>query len=216
MAANAITLRADAARNRQSILCAAGAVFAAEGTGVTLEHIARVAGVGVGTIYRRFPSIDRLIEVVFEEKMSLYADRTEAAAEQALTEPWPAFRDYVLYIAEQQANDLAFSDLILSPQRGTELFRVQMRRALKASLTLVDRAKSSGAIRPDFEHSDLYLLTHANAGLVRGTRTSAPDSWRRLAQYLLQSFRHPAADDDELIAPSPTLSRAQRLARRIE
>lgn len=88
---------------------AASRVFAEEGTEVTLEHIAHVAGVGIGTIYRRFPTIDALVQVVFDEKMIRYADRSELAAEQALTQPWAAFRDYVLYILEQQVTDLAFS-----------------------------------------------------------------------------------------------------------
>src|ERR1700712_1935413 len=99
-------LRADAERNRRSILCAATTVFASEGTDVTLERIAGIAGVGVGTIYRRFPTIDDLIATVFEEKMSAYADRSERAAEQAIVEPWAAFRDYILYILEEQAGDL--------------------------------------------------------------------------------------------------------------
>lgn len=206
------TLRADAERNRQAIICAAGDVFAAEGTGVTLEHIASAAGVGVGTIYRRFSTIEQLIAVVFEEKMIRYADRSEEAAKQALTEPWEAFRDYVLFIMQQQANDIAFSDVILSPKRGTELFREQTRRALRASIELVDRVKEAGAIRPDFEHSDLYLLTNANSGLIRGTRRVAPEAWKRFAQYMLQSFRHPS-DDGELVAPSAILTRVHRKSR---
>ncbi|MCI2956682.1 TetR/AcrR family transcriptional regulator [Agromyces atrinae] len=180
-------LRADAERNRQAIICAAGTVFAAEGTNVTLERIAAAAGVGVGTIYRRFSSIDELVAVVLEEKMRLYADRTEEAAELALTEPWEAFRDWVLFILEQQATDLAFSDVILSAT-GSDLFRDEVKRTLRASLHLVNRARAAGAIRPDFDHSDLLMLQYANAGLIRGTQAASPDAWRRLADYMLQSF----------------------------
>ena len=212
MATESRALRADAERNRQAIICAAGRVFAAEGTQVTLEHIAQEAGVGIGTIYRRFPTIEELIGVVFEEKMTRYADRTEQAAGQALTEPWVAFSEYVLFILEQQAEDLAFSDVILSPNRGTELFRQQTRRALRASIELVDRAKAAGAIRPDFDHSDLYLLMNANAGLVRGTRRSAPDAWKRLGQYMLQAFRH-LSDEGDLVQPSVILRRVHSKAR---
>jgi len=212
MATETRPLRADAERNRQAIICTAGRLFAAEGSDVTLERIAMEAGVGVGTIYRRFRTIEELIAVVFEAKMTRYADRTEEAAERALTDAWPAFRDYVLFILEQQADDLAFSDVILSPRRGTELFRQQTRRALRASIHLVDRAKAAGAIRADFDHSDLYLLMNANAGLVRATRRSAPDAWMRLGQYLLQAFRHPAADG-ELVPPSVILGRVHASAR---
>lgn len=193
-------LRVDAERNRQAILCAAASVFAAHGTTVTLEQIAEAAGVGVGTIYRRFSSVQELVGVVLEAKMSRYADRTEQAAEQALTQPWDAFRDYVLYILEQQADDLGFNDVLLSPDTGTELFRVEMERAFRASIVLVDRARDAGAIRPDFDHSDLYLLTNANSGLLRNTRRTAPLAWRRLADYMLQAFREPG--DEPLTPPA--------------
>jgi AcrR family transcriptional regulator len=185
-------LRADAERNRQAIICAAGSVFAEHGTTVTLERIAEVAGVGVGTIYRRFASIDELVEVVLEEKMRRYADRTELAAESARTEPWKAFSEWVLFILEQQATDLAFSDVILSAGSGSELFQSEVRRALRASFHLVQRARTAGAIRSDFDHSDLLMLQHANAGLVSGTHRTAPEAWRRFADYVLQSFRSAA------------------------
>lgn len=199
-------LRADAERNRQAIICAAGSVFAEHGTGVTLEQIAEAAGVGVGTIYRRFASVHDLVGVVLEAKMSRYADRTEQAAEQALTQPWEAFRDYVYYILEQQAQDLGFSDVLLSPDTGTELFRTEMDRAFRASLQLVDRARTAGAIRPDFDHSDLYLLTNANNGLLRTTQRAAPLGWRRLGDYMLQAFREQGSEP--LTPPSPEWTEA--------
>ncbi|MCF4122613.1 TetR/AcrR family transcriptional regulator [Antribacter sp. KLBMP9083] len=204
-------LRADAERNRRAIVDAAGTVFAKEGTAVTLEHIADVAGVGVGTIYRRFSSVEELVAVVLEEKMTRYADRTEQAAQQALTEPWEAFGDYVLFMLEQQATDLAFSEVILAPATATDLFRSEIGRALDASIQLVDRAKEAGAIREDFDHSDLYLLLNANAGLIRGAGRSAPDAWRRFGQYLLQAFRERGTET--LAAPPAAWARAGRARR---
>ncbi len=185
-------LRADAERNRRAIICAAGTVFADEGTSVTLERIADAAGVGVGTIYRRFASIDDLVSVVLEEKMSRYADQTEEAAERAELEPWAAFEEWVLFILEQQATDLAFSEVILSATEGSDLFRAEVRRAIRASIHLVNRARTAGVIRADFDHSDLLMLQYANAGLVKGTRRFAPDAWRRFGDYMLQSFRDEA------------------------
>lgn len=184
-------LRSDAERNRQAIICAAGSVLAEQGTEVTLEHIAEAAGVGVGTIYRRFPSLSALVAVVLEEKMRRYADRTEQAAEQALTEPWEAFRDYVLFIMEQQADDLAFSDIILSPSRGTDVFHSELGRAFDASVTLVDRVRAAGVVRQDFDHTDLHMLLYANGGLVRGAQREAPLAWKRFAEYMLQAFQAP-------------------------
>jgi len=201
-------LRADAERNRQSIICAAGKVFAERGTDVTLEYIAEVAGVGVGTIYRRFSSVAELVAVVLDEKMKRYADRTEAAAEQAATDPRGAFEDYILYILQQQADDLAFSEQIVAPSGVSNVFRGHIHRTLRASTILIERAQAAGTLRPDFDHSDIYLLLQANAGLVRATRSSAPDAWQRLGRYMLQAFRHPG---DEPLPPVPTVwARARR------
>lgn len=189
MAAPCRRLRADAERNRRAIIRAAASVLAVEGTSTTLEQIARVAGVGVGTIYRRFSSMEELLAVVLEERMTRYADRSELAAEQALTEPWAAFRDYVLFLLEEQAADLAFSDVVLTNGGGTELFVTEKSRALRASIRLVVRARTAGAIRPDFDHSDLYLLQTANAGLLRGAQRTGPLAWKRFGDYMLQAFR---------------------------
>lgn len=197
-------LRADAERNRQAILCAAGSLLAQEGSDVTLERIAAVAGVGVGTIYRRFSSVEELMGVVLEEKMRLYAERTEQAAEQAESEPWEAFRGWVMFILEQQATDAAFSEVLLSGRSGSELFRAEKARAFTASVRLVERTRAAGEIRSDFDHSDLLMLQHAAGGLQRVQR-SAPLAWKRLGEYMLQAFRHPG--DEPLTPPSKVWTR---------
>lgn len=106
---------------------------------------------------------------------------------------------------DQQANDLAFSDVILAPGLGTELFRAHSTRALAASRLLAERAKAAGAIRADFDLSDLFLLQQANAGLVKSVHRSAPRAWKRLGQYMLQAFR---VDGGALEPSSPTWTRA--------
>jgi AcrR family transcriptional regulator len=197
-------LRADAERNRQAIICAAGSVLAQEGSDATLERIAAVAGVGVGTIYRRFSSLSELMGVVLEEKMRWYAERTEQAAEQAESEPWEAFRGWVMFILEQQATDAAFSEVLLSGRGGSDPFRAEKLRAFRASVRLVERAREAGAIRRDFDHSDLFLLQHAAGGLLRVQR-SAPLAWKRLGEYMLQAFREPG--EEPLTPPSKAWTR---------
>lgn len=189
-------LRADAERNRQAIICAAGEVFASEGTDVTLEQIAHAAGVGVGTVYRRFSSIQDLAAVVLEEKMRNYADCSEEAAERALTDPWNAFRDYVMSVLEEQASDIAFSEVITSGDGATELFRTHQERALSASKLLAERAKAAGAIRPDFQHNDLLIFISAARGVLLAPQCTDPDAWKRLAEYLLDAARAGARESE--------------------
>ena len=170
-------------------MCTAGRLFAEEGTHTTLERIAEVAGVGVGTIYRRFASIDELVAVVLEEKMASYADRAEEFAAQSSTQPWEAFEGYVRFILEQQTSDLAFSQVILDPSGASRAFQSEIRRAFTATLTIVETAKAAGAVRADLDHSDLLLLIHANAGIVGSLGQAAREASARFGQYMLEAFR---------------------------
>ena len=182
------TLRADAERNRQAILSAAAAVFARRGTDAPFDEVAREAGVGIATLYRRFPERADLIQAVFEEKMSRYADRAEATAVRARIEPKAAFLDYVEFILKEQATDPSFAEVLIAPLTGSPAFAVHHRRALVATTKLVEEVVAAGVVRSDFAHSDLYLLTLANAGLVRAARSNAAPASRRFAAYMLDAF----------------------------
>src|SRR3954454_568799 len=97
------SLRADAERNRLRILKAAQKAFAKHGLDVPLEDVAEGAGVGIATVYRRFPTRDDLIAACFEQRIEEYA----RAAEEALEAPdgWSGFRGYVERICGMQAAD---------------------------------------------------------------------------------------------------------------
>ena len=100
-------LRADARRNRERIIAAAREVFAQRGLDVPVEDIARHAGVGVATLYRRFPTRADLIAGAFEAKMAAYAD----AVTQALADPdpWAGFCSYIEQVCAMQAADQGFA-----------------------------------------------------------------------------------------------------------
>jgi AcrR family transcriptional regulator len=182
-------LRADAERNRLALVCAAAAVFKRSGTGAPLDEVAREAAVGIATLYRRFPDRDSLIEAVFEAKMRDYAERAGAAAERALTEPWAALEQYVTHIMAEQSADPGFADVVAAPLTGSRVFLTHHRDALASTITLIDRVKAAGVVRPDFEHADLFLLTLANTGLSHGAGKSAQEASRRLCAYMLESFK---------------------------
>lgn len=181
-------LRADAERNRETILCAAAEAYAREGTEISLDEVARLAGVGVGTVYRRFPTKDALIDALFEGRMTHYAERAEAARRLAETEPRRAFREQLEFLAEQQSTDLGFSDVLRDPGRGSETFRALHRRALRASIGLIKKARDAGVLRADFTHSDLLLFTEANHGIVSANRGTSAASSRRFVRFMLDAF----------------------------
>lgn len=123
--------------------------------------------------------------------MRQYADRTEEAALLARSDPRRAFRDHVSTILGTQADDLAFSDVLLDPSGASRAFRDEIGRALTATLELVELARDAGVVRPDFDHTDLLALLHANTGLVRGAGADAPEASRRFAALVLQAFETP-------------------------
>jgi len=186
--AAAPALRADAARNRESIVCAAAKAYASRGTDVSLEDVAHLAGVGVGTVYRRFPTKQALLETLFEGKMSEFAEHAEQMAALACSEPWRAFSEHVMFLVGQQARDLAFSDLLRDPEATSPAFQEHHRRSIAASQALVRAAQQAGVLRDGFSHADLLLVTDANHGIVQNAGREAAEASERFGRYMLQAF----------------------------
>jgi AcrR family transcriptional regulator len=184
-------LRADAERNRQLVVAAARGAFAELGIDVPMEEIARRAGVGVGTLYRRYPSRGDLIAAAFETKMSAYAEASREAL--ADPDPWHGFCDYVERICAMQAGDRGFTTVLTMTFPTAKRFEADRRRAYADFTTLVERAKASGGLRADFVTEDLPMFLMANAGVLTATADAAPETWRRLVGYLVQACAAPAA-----------------------
>lgn len=184
-------LRADAERNRQRIVTAARAAFAGHGLDVPMEEIARQAGVGVGTLYRRYPTRADLIAAAFEAKMSAYAETTRHAL--ADPDPWRAFRTHVETICAMQAGDRGFTTVLTMTFPTAKRFEADRDRAFADFSTLVERAKAAGRLRADFSTEDMPMFLMANAGVLASTADAAPGAWRRLVGYLLQACAAQAA-----------------------
>jgi AcrR family transcriptional regulator len=180
-------LRADAARNRQLLVDAARDVFVERGLDAALDEIARRAGVGNATLYRRFPRRHDLIAAVFLDTMR----DVVAAAEAALRDPdpWAGFAGHVEFLCSLQAGDRALADLLTSSIGGAPELEALRGRAFAGVVALIDQAQAAGVLRPDFRHQDLVLLLMANAGLVQRTGPAAPDAWRRHLGYVLAGLR---------------------------
>lgn len=195
--ANPPRMRADAVRNRARIVEAAKAIFAEQGLDVPMTEIADRAGVGVGTLYRRFACREDLITAIFEADMTGYA----VAAEEALAEPdpWCGLSSLLMRMCEWQAEDRGFSDILITSIPTLEKVERQRDRIYAAVGTLIERAHASGRIRPDVTAEDVALLLISNAGLIAATHDVAPDAWRRMAALYISSLR--AANTEE--APPP-------------
>jgi AcrR family transcriptional regulator len=185
------TLRVDAERNRQRIVSAAREVFAERGLDVPMEEIAKHAGVGVGTLYRRYPTRAELIAAAFEAKMTAYAE----AAREALAnpDPWLGFCGYVEQMCAMQAGDRGFTTVLTMTFPTAKRFEADRARAFTDFTALIGNAKEAGRLRADFAAEDLPMFLMANAGVLTATADAAPGTWRRLVGYLLQACAAPAA-----------------------
>src|SRR3954454_13860260 len=149
----ATTLRRDAERNRGRILDAARRAFAEEGLDIGVDEIARRAGVGVGTLYRRFPTKRSLVEAIFEDRL----DALQPAIDQALAsdDAWGALSELIHVTVAQQADDHGFGQMVVL-RLGAEAIPPHIRRRFFAPLEeLLCLQQQAGAVRRDVTAADL-------------------------------------------------------------
>jgi AcrR family transcriptional regulator len=142
--------------------------------------------VGIATLYRRFPTREKLVAAALVEKVAEYAE----AARQALaaSDPWDGFAGFVERICEMQAGDRGLSDLLSMTLSADEQVEELRRTANELLITVIDRAKDAGSLREDFVGEDLVLLLIATATVMHVTRADAPAAWRRFVALALDSF----------------------------
>jgi AcrR family transcriptional regulator len=151
--------RADARRNFDALLAAGRLVFAENGSDASLEDVARRAGVGIGTLYRNFPTRDLFIEALYLEEIAALA---RVGAESSALEPGDAFRAWINRFVEYANNKHALIDGL---NRESELFK-QCRIVLYgAGEPVLQRAQAAGEIRADTNISDVLLMVSGIAGV---------------------------------------------------
>jgi AcrR family transcriptional regulator len=192
-------LRRDAERNRQRILDAARVVFAERGLSGSHDDIAREAGVGVGTVYRRFPDKQQLIDALFEARIEEIADVARAAVDHP--DPWEALVGFLMRTQELHSEDRGLKEIVLGGARGTE--RAVAARSVIAPLAaqILKRAKDAGVLRGDVELTDIPLIQLAIGTIAESSRDVAPDVWRRTMTLLLDGMRAECARS-ELVSPA--------------
>jgi AcrR family transcriptional regulator len=149
-------LRRDAQANRQRIIEAAREVFATRGLSATLDDVAHHAGVGVGTVYRRFPSKEALAAVALDAQLEEHV----ASIESTLSAPtgWDGLVRFLTRAAEMHATDRGVRDIALSADFGARYFDRIRDRIFPVVRQLIARAHAEGSLRPDVTAEDIPLL----------------------------------------------------------
>lgn len=182
-------MRADAVRNRERIVQAARAAFAERGLQTQMEDVARRAGVGVGTLYRHFPTKDALVRALIIDKMERQADAVKARLE-ADADPWETFAGSLLHGAEQQLGDRALAQVLAQQPQSTWRSAAEEDTQLASRMAeALERAQRAGVVRPDARPEDIPLVMCGLGAVVQNER-----SWQRYMRLVLDGFRARDAD----------------------
>jgi len=196
-------LRADAADNRDRVLEAARGLFAERGLEIPMREIARRAGVGPATLYRRFPTKQALVEEAFTGE--LRACRAIVADGCADSDPWRGFCEVVIRIGELNARNQGFVDAFMSTFPNSVDFTAHRVGMLRSLAGLARRAKELGGLRDDFVIDDLVLILMAGRGLSATDPDLRVAAARRFAALAIDSFR--ASGDRGSLPPIARLAR---------
>ena len=199
-------LRRDAARNVEKISTAAAAAFAERGLEVTMADVADRAGVGVGTVYRRFGDKHGLITALFEDKVHEVAEIAEAAKDRS--GPTEALVELLVRCNELLAANKGLRQLLLSTAGDFEPRADALARLIAVVDALVADAKRAGWLRDSFAPSDFPILLIAVQAVRDLGGDTHPELWRRTLQVLVDGIRSDSRKPIDVITP-PALSEEQ-------
>ncbi|GAA1577057.1 MULTISPECIES: TetR/AcrR family transcriptional regulator [Kribbella] len=179
--------RADAARNYDRLVTAARDTFAEHGTDTSLEEIARRAGVGIGTLYRRFPNRTALLEAVYVDEIQSVVDRAYDFDKEL--EPFEALEAWLRsFLGYGLSKGTLAQELTVALGKESPFFQVCKTRVQEAGKLLLERAKAAGEVRPELELGDILRLV----GSINMGRDTEPEQAHRLLDIVLCGLR-PAA-----------------------
>ena len=180
-------LRADAARNRRRLIEAAARVFAEQGMDAGVDEIAREAGVGVGTLYRRFPAKDDLIAAVFDDRFgTVEAAVAEAARDE---DPWRALESAMAAFAEAAVLHHALLHKIAYSGCHASAMQAAKERVLARFEAILARARAAGVVRDDVVARDVLALSGMLSRLPAWQLAQEPDIWRRYLALMVDGLR---------------------------
>jgi AcrR family transcriptional regulator len=190
-------LRRDAALNRQRILQAASEVFTERGLEVSLDEVARQAGVGVGTVYRRFRTKEDLVEALFVDRIEEVAALAEKATQAA--DPWSGLACFMEEAAAMLAEDLGLRQMMMYAAYGGDKIWYARQRNAPLVTRLVERAQAAGQLRSDLRPTDIPFILFVLAEAAQFARPVSPQIWRRYLALVLDGLR----PEREGVSPLP-------------
>lgn len=196
--------RADAERNRRRVLDAATQVFADHGPAATLGDVAQAAGVGIGTIYRKFPDKQALLDALFDDKIDAIMQIVEEAAQ--ITDPGTAFRTYLFGMIELHARDRSVATVLFGPDRYDRFPSHLSDRLGTGADRLIADAIAAGELRPGFTRQDTIALGVMVSTIALASRDTDPELWRRYASLVVDGTRPTTGTAP--FAPEPPAFRA--------
>jgi len=175
-------LRADARRNRERILKAARAVFADRGVEAQIDDVAKRAKVGVGTVYRHFPTKEALRDALVRERFEEIAGYACEALQRE--DAWEGFCELIWRASERNAADRAFCEIVAFTDQSSIVEESGLARSTEE---LMGRAKAQGRMRADATQMDVPIMMSACGSVMR--MNPAGDAWRRYLTLMLDGLR---------------------------
>lgn len=176
-------MRADARRNYDKLVAAARATFAADGTSAPLEDIAERAGVGIGTLYRHFPTRQALLEAVYVDEVEAMA---RAAEELSDLPPWDALSQWLHQYVGFAATKRALTEALLETAPDSNALSGCRTLLTGAGDALIGRAQSAGVVRADTSFADVGRMVSG----IAVVSVTDPEQKERMLQIVLDGLRH--------------------------
>jgi AcrR family transcriptional regulator len=181
-------LRRDAERNRQLLLRTAHALMARDGLGVSYEEIARAAGTGMGTVYRRFPERQDLMDALFAEHIDTVVSLAEEAGRSA--DAWAGITAFLQRQLELEAGHRGLGELLRGGHKSSALVARCTARITPLVAQLVERAIRAGQLPAGVGPSDLIAVHFMVGAVIDAARPVDPNLWRRALTVALAGLRH--------------------------
>jgi len=180
--------RADARVNHDKLVAAARALFAEKGTSAPLDEVAERAGVGIGTLYRHFPTRQALLEAVYEDEVEAMA---RAAADLAELPPWEALSQWLHQYVGFAATKRALNEALMETDPDSDVLLTCRNAIAGAGTALVERAQGAGVVRKDTDFMDVGRMV----GAIAMVPTEDPEQKKRLLELALDGLRYVPRDN---------------------